>query len=277
MAKKAGRGVAEPTGSTSVPSRDALQRLSYLYQASALLNNITGFEASSRPKKRRKIVTKNQGEAIAQVKGGLGAQEKEGDQDQDEGRKVVKRASQAQDGLVDKVAVARETSASSGRPGEERLRPISRHLVRTMQDVAKKATLRMDPAVKRTVCKGCDSVLVPGISSSVRIKPSGPHAHLVVHTCANCLAQRRLPAPPLLPEPEPDQALDTAQVPQASKVTAPPKAGRSKEEKRSKSKMTKRERREKKQARKPIFLERKGHVVVKGDTVLRHDEYGDER
>ncbi|GAA6009560.1 hypothetical protein JCM11491_003606 [Sporobolomyces phaffii] len=111
MAKKAGRTVSEPTGATSVPSRDALQRLSYLYQASVLLDNI-----------------------------GLAAPSSNADADSRRARNPPRA-----------------------------LKPVSRHLVRTMSEVAMKATVRMDPAVKRTVCKQCDSVLVPGISSSLPV------------------------------------------------------------------------------------------------------------
>jgi hypothetical protein len=32
-----------------------------------------------------------------------------------------------------------------------------------------------DPAVKRTICKGCDTILIPGSTASVRVKSEFTH------------------------------------------------------------------------------------------------------
>lgn len=145
MAKKAGRAVAEPTGSTPVPSRDTLQRLSYLYQASVLLHNI-GFDPSTRPKKRRRTtpstpqVGVDASEAVATgSRDGLALEER----DQDEARPRDPTANRR----LHVASHPRRSSAdSSARPTEANVRPlepVSRHLVRTLHDVAKKATVRM--------------------------------------------------------------------------------------------------------------------------------------
>lgn len=87
-----------------------------------------------------------------------------------------------------------------------------------------------DPSVKRTMCKGCNTLLMPGVTAKVRVKrayhaciffsadelcsicysnnvpvleltsfspvalPS--HGHAVSYTCMNCSFSRRIPAPP---------------------------------------------------------------------------------
>lgn len=65
------------------------------------------------------------------------------------------------------------------------------------QSLARKATLRIDPSIKRSICKQCRLVLIPGITCSIRVKNDRP-AHIVVQTrCHLCGHVRRLPCPPL--------------------------------------------------------------------------------
>ncbi|GAA5977169.1 hypothetical protein JCM5350_003244 [Sporobolomyces pararoseus] len=168
MAKKAGRAASEPTAATPVPQRDALQRLSYLYQASILLNNVS-LDSSARLNKRRKvdryIQKEHAGESVPAANGEQ--RKKEGrDQDQLDGKQAEESA---EEGVITSRGTKKNRQSSrvqSGRGEDGVFRPTSWHLIRTMQDVAKKATVRMDPAVKRSVCKNCDVVLIPGITSS---------------------------------------------------------------------------------------------------------------
>ncbi|GAA5934672.1 ribonuclease P protein subunit RPR2 [Sporobolomyces koalae] len=271
MAKKGAKGVAEPTGATPVPSRDALQRLSYLYQASVLLDN-AGLASHVRPNKRR---VPNDQDATLEPRRTRHqavrdeASEAEAQTDQAE---EPRRADLDSNKLRAATPVNDDTAAvlfGKSKKRVESFKPISRHLVRMMKEVAKKATVRMDPAVKRTLCKHCDAVLVPGVSSSVRIKPSRPHAHLVVYTCSACLAQRRFPAPPLLAE----SAVPSVQSEPANlnaefaplPVDGPTAAT-------SRDRRTKREKREARQAQQPVFFQKEGHVVIKGGTVIPRGE-----
>ncbi|KAG8894999.1 hypothetical protein FRB99_000823 [Tulasnella sp. 403] len=54
--------------------------------------------------------------------------------------------------------------------GRQSLMDLSRLHTRNMKTIGNKAVLRMDPTVKRTVCKGCQVVLIPGVTAKVRIK-----------------------------------------------------------------------------------------------------------
>lgn len=75
---------------------------------------------------------------------------------------------------------------------------LSRSYVDTMKVVGQKTNVKIDPTVKRAICKGCRIVLIPGASSTVRVKNSKSHGHLVIHTCNSCKTSRRIPAPPVL-------------------------------------------------------------------------------
>ncbi|KAI9025696.1 RNAse P Rpr2/Rpp21/SNM1 subunit domain-containing protein [Hyaloraphidium curvatum] len=61
------------------------------------------------------------------------------------------------------------------------------HLMRT---VGKKLVIRADPSVKRTICKYCDAVLLPGIGADVRTK-SKPNKRTSIR-CRRCGRARSL-------------------------------------------------------------------------------------
>ncbi|PSR93842.1 RNAse P Rpr2/Rpp21/SNM1 subunit domain-domain-containing protein [Coniella lustricola] len=74
----------------------------------------------------------------------------------------------------------------------------SRRLLTDLRNVALKSQIRISPAVKRTVCKYCDSLLVEGqtCSSVVENKSKGgrkPWADLLVVSCHTCGRERRYP------------------------------------------------------------------------------------
>ena len=57
--------------------------------------------------------------------------------------------------------------------------------------IAMAARMRLPTAYKRRICKNCNTLLVPGESSRVRIKPTR-EPHIVV-TCLRCGVQTRFP------------------------------------------------------------------------------------
>ncbi|GLB36969.1 putative rpr2-domain-containing protein [Lyophyllum shimeji] len=154
-----------PTAS-SVANRDIIQRLNFLYQASVYLNTVP----SDRPEGVSDALA---GSSTSQnvTTSGLDKQQKRGKKEK--GRKnAVKRAVTASD--------------------------LARTYVATMKSVGQKTTVKIDPAVKRTLCKGCNMTLVPGATASVRVKNSPVHGHIMVYTCSGCHTARRIPAPPTL-------------------------------------------------------------------------------
>ncbi|KAK0485346.1 RNAse P Rpr2/Rpp21/SNM1 subunit domain-containing protein [Armillaria luteobubalina] len=118
----------------SVPNKDIIQRLNYLYQASMSLNGVT-----SQSSPRRKRVTTSD----------------------------------------------------------------SRSYVSSMKVVGQKTVVKMDPSVKRTICKGCNTILVPGSTVTIRANKSASHGHVMAYTCAHCKTTRRIPASPAEKGPKP--------------------------------------------------------------------------
>ncbi|KAJ7187924.1 RNAse P, Rpr2/Rpp21 subunit, partial [Mycena filopes] len=63
---------------------------------------------------------------------------------------------------------------------------LSKFYINSMKTVANKTMVKMDPAVKRTLCNGCNIVLVPGSTATVRVKSSKTHGHVMHYRCTSC-------------------------------------------------------------------------------------------
>jgi RNase P subunit RPR2 len=64
-----------------------------------------------------------------------------------------------------------------------------------LQAMAKKTVTRLDADVK-PVCSNCKTVLLPGVTSTTRVKASGPHGQTIEQVCMKCKEKtRKLPAP----------------------------------------------------------------------------------
>ena len=66
---------------------------------------------------------------------------------------------------------------------------LSRFYTFTMKNIGQKLLCKMEPSIKRTICKYCHSVLIPGLTSTVRIKAKRER-HLVVR-CLDCGTLKR--------------------------------------------------------------------------------------
>ncbi|KAI6121431.1 Rpr2-domain-containing protein [Pisolithus sp. B1] len=138
---------------------------------------------------------------------------------------------------------------------------LSRSYVDTMKIVGQKTNTKIDPSVKRRLCKNCSSVLVPGISAMVRVKNSASHHHLVSYVCHACQSERRIPAPPVLP----DNAMGVSCTDQPPVEIAAAKPHR---DRRRRSGPVPRPL--------PHFARDVGHVVFRGNRVISADsEYND--
>ncbi|KAK0503705.1 RNAse P Rpr2/Rpp21/SNM1 subunit domain-containing protein, partial [Armillaria luteobubalina] len=118
----------ETPNANSVPNKDIIQRLNFLYQASVYLNSVT----SQSPSRRRRVSTSD----------------------------------------------------------------LSRSYVSSMKVVGQKTVVKMDPSIKRTICKGCNTILVPGSTVTIRVNKSASRGHVMVYTCTHCQTTRRIPAAP---------------------------------------------------------------------------------
>ncbi|KAL0956639.1 hypothetical protein HGRIS_002772 [Hohenbuehelia grisea] len=227
MAKKGKDNTPNPN---SVANRDILQRLNFLYQASAYLNSIPVQPQIVHPSE----------------------QSTEGNTPDANARSRPRKRLSAAD--------------------------LSRSYIRSMKIVGQKSVVKLDPSVKRTICKQCNTVLVPGHNVSVRVKKSPCHDHVMIYTCNHCQSIRRIPAPPVLVA-ESDQPLlnarpiegvsleamdamdtDATPNPSAAQVNASGPQGRGKKRKRSKARNP------------PLFARSAGHVVFRGNEKLPDDE-----
>ncbi|KAI0049843.1 Rpr2-domain-containing protein [Auriscalpium vulgare] len=132
---------------------------------------------------------------------------------------------------------------------------VAQSYVRLLKQVGQKTTVKMDPTVKRTLCQGCDTVLIPGVSATTRVKPSSMHGNTIHTTCLRCKHTRRIPAPP-----EPDGA-----DPLATEVD-------SMDVDESDADTVRRKRSRRRRGAKPHprpFFERDDHVVFRGNVQVR--------
>ena len=66
---------------------------------------------------------------------------------------------------------------------------LDRQLLRNLWSLSKKTVKKLDPSLKRTLCKGCGGLLQPGTTARVRVK-SKRQKH-VAWTCLACGAIKR--------------------------------------------------------------------------------------
>lgn len=63
---------------------------------------------------------------------------------------------------------------------------LARFYIHTGRNICKRLVLRQDPSVKRTICKKCSSLLVPGVTSSVRQRRWSRKRRATVVRCLYC-------------------------------------------------------------------------------------------
>ncbi|TVY83147.1 Ribonuclease P protein subunit rpr2 [Lachnellula suecica] len=81
---------------------------------------------------------------------------------------------------------------------EAAYRPASRRLVADLRAVTLKGQMRISPAMKHTLCKKCDTLLVDGstCTNQVENKSKGgkkPWADVLVRRCHTCGSEKRFP------------------------------------------------------------------------------------
>lgn len=78
------------------------------------------------------------------------------------------------------------------------LQAATRHLVKDLRAVSQKVQLRISPAMKHSICKNCDTMLIDGdtCTSEVENQSKGgkkPWADVLVRKCNVCGSARRFP------------------------------------------------------------------------------------
>ncbi|KAJ8376817.1 hypothetical protein SKAU_G00073970 [Synaphobranchus kaupii] len=68
---------------------------------------------------------------------------------------------------------------------------LARFYCFTQRTISKRLVLRQDPSVKRTMCKKCCSVLVPGVTASVRQRRGRNRERVTLVRCVSCGQTKR--------------------------------------------------------------------------------------
>ncbi|KAE8294546.1 Ribonuclease P protein subunit p21 [Larimichthys crocea] len=63
---------------------------------------------------------------------------------------------------------------------------LARFYCFTQRTIARRLVLRQDPSVKRTLCKKCCSLLIPGITATVRQRRKNSKTRFTVMRCLSC-------------------------------------------------------------------------------------------
>ncbi|RLP66947.1 hypothetical protein L150_05730 [Candida albicans Ca529L] len=74
---------------------------------------------------------------------------------------------------------------------------LSRGYNRNLDLIAKKTVIKLSPHIKRTLCKKCNTMLIPGLTMSMYIenlsKQKSQHNDVFVNKCLNCGKCTRFP------------------------------------------------------------------------------------
>ncbi|KAG5520083.1 hypothetical protein PMAC_001159 [Pneumocystis sp. 'macacae'] len=74
---------------------------------------------------------------------------------------------------------------------------LSKFYINTAKRIAQKAVLKINSSIKRTLCRRCDTILLPAVTSSIKIenfsKENKDEADILVITCNFCNMQKRYP------------------------------------------------------------------------------------
>lgn len=74
---------------------------------------------------------------------------------------------------------------------------LSRGYNRNLDLIAKKTVIKLSPHIKRTLCKKCNTMLIPGLTMSMYIenlsKQKSQHNDVFVNKCLNCGKCKRFP------------------------------------------------------------------------------------
>ncbi|EGG03053.1 uncharacterized protein MELLADRAFT_90488 [Melampsora larici-populina 98AG31] len=168
MAKK-NNNTVPAANPNAVPNRDVLQRLNYLHQAAHYFATASHTLPSSQDTRRQGAKEDTMGS---------------------------KRTSERSSKLIHNERRENLLKAPIEPVLHAPMSGLSRVMSTSMKAVARKAVVRMDPSVKRSICRSCNLLLLPGHTSVVRLRPSKTHVRRVSIVCLSCKHSRTIPQPP---------------------------------------------------------------------------------
>ena len=69
---------------------------------------------------------------------------------------------------------------------------ISRYYLTLLKNIASSYVIRLDTNVKKVICKRCNSLLIPGETSSTRLQSNKKQPSYIVDKCLFCGNLRKL-------------------------------------------------------------------------------------
>ncbi|XP_076582741.1 ribonuclease P protein subunit p21 [Chaetodon auriga] len=69
---------------------------------------------------------------------------------------------------------------------------LARFYCFTQRTIARRLVLRQDPSVKRTLCKKCCSLLIPGVTATTRQRRKNSKTRFTVVRCLSCGQSKKL-------------------------------------------------------------------------------------
>ncbi|WWC88067.1 uncharacterized protein L201_002970 [Kwoniella dendrophila CBS 6074] len=173
-----------------VPQKDIYQRINFSYQASIFLQSLgTEASSSSSSSNPKSILNTKISDVTTKIdrKGKRKAIENNINLNhQREEEEMVNGKSSNEMGYSD---IATKTRS--------KFRQLARMSIREMNGMIVHNQLKLDPSLKRSLCKSCGTVLVPGLTSRIRNKPNSNSFSITHHTCLTCSTSFSIPAPPL--------------------------------------------------------------------------------
>jgi ribonuclease P protein subunit RPR2 len=146
-------------GAFRVPNRQSHARISFLYQAATYLTNIPYTTPESIPREQE---SKPENDPLQQIDN----------------------------------SDLPFTDSSSRKPASQFA--LSQYYASQIATIARKAQFKISPSLKRTICKGCKVVLIPGSTSTSAIENLSRNAEkswsdVLIITCKLCGMERRYP------------------------------------------------------------------------------------
>ncbi|KAK9458049.1 RNAse P Rpr2/Rpp21/SNM1 subunit domain-containing protein [Dipodascopsis uninucleata] len=79
-----------------------------------------------------------------------------------------------------------------------KMAPLGRLYASQSKAVARKNVIRLSPDIKRTICKQCNTIMLPGSLCQIDIinesrNKTKKHADVLIYTCRECHSQKRYP------------------------------------------------------------------------------------
>ncbi|KAJ9125554.1 hypothetical protein QFC22_000516 [Naganishia vaughanmartiniae] len=95
---------------------------------------------------------------------------------------------------------ARKARRRESREKADALAVVARRSNQRFKVMVKHNILHTDPSLKRSFCKGCNAICIPGLNARVRVRSSTVHGNKLITTCSTCSTTRTIPAPPTQPK-----------------------------------------------------------------------------